>query len=104
MRITPSTSPKDGSSFPSSLISPTLAGSSVKILFPINPPQIIPETSIQINAVGIPTMIMVPRFTPSAFATSTDPADGGTKRNHWQDLTEGGLHSTELIFLSASQH
>ena len=51
----------------------------VKILLPIKPPQVIPETSIQINAVGTPTMIMVPKFTPSAFATSTDPADGGTK-------------------------
>ncbi len=40
--------------------------------------QKIPETIIQISAVGTPTMIMVPRFTPSAFATSTDPADGGT--------------------------
>ena len=30
------------------------------------------------SAVGTPTMIIVPRLTPKAFATSTDPADGGT--------------------------
>ena len=41
-------------------------------------PQIIPATTVEISATGIPTAIIVPRFTPSAFATRTEPADGGT--------------------------
>ena len=78
IRITPSTSPNGGSSLESSLISSTLTGNLVNTLFPMNRPHITPATIIHINAVGIPTIIITPRLTPSESATRTEPADGGT--------------------------
>ena len=44
----------------------------------MNRPHITPATIIHINAVGIPTIIITPRLTPSESATRTEPADGGT--------------------------
>ena len=61
----------------SSLTSDTVAGSPVCIFVPINLDHKIPANSKDRIPVGIPTAIMMPRSTPSIFATNTDPADGG---------------------------
>ena len=75
------TTPKEGRFLLSSLsaISSTLAGSFAKILFPIKLPHTTPATIVETKAIGIPMAIITPKFTPSAFATNTEPADGGTK-------------------------
>ena len=50
-----------------------------KILFPIKLPHTTPATIVETMAIGIPMAIITPKFTPRAFATNTEPADGGTK-------------------------
>ena len=69
------TTPKEGRF----LLSSTLAGSFAKILFPIKLPHTTPATIVETKAIGIPMAIITPKFTPRAFATNTEPADGGTK-------------------------
>mgnify|MGYP004432777085 CR=1 FL=1 len=40
---------------------------------------------------GTPTAIITPRFTPSIFATSTEPADGGMKANPVASPASSGI-------------
>ena len=65
----------------SSLTSETADGRPVCILFPITYDHRIPAKIKERIPVGTPTAIIIPRSTPSIFATNTEPADGGINAN-----------------------
>ena len=80
-------------SFPSSAsrTSWMLAGSPVLIRLPINFDQRIPAKIRDRTPTGTPTAIITPRSTPSIFATSTDPADGGINANPVASPARSGM-------------
>ena len=68
-----------------------LAGSPVLIRLPINFDQRIPAKIRDRTPTGTPTAIITPRSTPSIFATSTDPADGGINANPVASPARSGM-------------
>ena len=75
----------------SSPISETDIGRSVWIFVPINFDHRIPAKISERIPVGTPTAIIIPRSTPSIFATNTEPADGGINANPVASPARSGI-------------